>query len=31
MPGAVWRIHVLKTSGPAGLVRFDLVVGKPPR
>jgi hypothetical protein len=29
MPKAVWRIHVLKTGGPAGLVRFDFVVGKP--
>src|SRR5215211_1181223 len=26
MPKAVWRIHLLKTGGPAGLVRFDLVV-----
>jgi hypothetical protein len=30
MPRAVWRIHLLKTGGPAGLVRFDFVVGKPP-
>jgi hypothetical protein len=27
MPKAVWRIHLLKTGGPAGLVRFDFVVG----
>jgi hypothetical protein len=26
MPKAVWRIHLLKTGGPAGLVRFDFVV-----
>jgi hypothetical protein len=31
MPKAVWRIHLLKTGGPAGLVRFDFVVGKPPQ
>jgi len=27
MPRAVWRVHLLKTRGPAGLVRFDFVVG----
>jgi len=27
VPKAVWRIHLLKTGGPAGLVRFDFVVG----
>jgi hypothetical protein len=31
MPKAVWRIHLLKIGGPAGLVRFDFVVGKPPQ
>ena len=31
MPKAVWRIHVLKTGGPAGLVRFDFLVGEPPQ
>jgi hypothetical protein len=31
MPKAVWRVHVLKTGGPAGLVRFDFVVGKAPK
>jgi hypothetical protein len=30
MPKAVWRVHVLKAGGPAGLVRFDFVVGKAP-
>jgi hypothetical protein len=30
MPQAVWRIHLLKTGGHAGLVRFDFVVGTPP-
>lgn len=31
MPKDVWRIHLLKTSGRAGLVRFDFVLGEPPR
>lgn len=31
MPRAAWRVQILKTGGPAGLVRFDFVVGKPPR
>lgn len=31
MPKAVWRIHLFKVGGPAGRVRFDFVVGKPPR
>jgi hypothetical protein len=31
MPKAAWRVHVLKTGGPAGLIRFDFVVGEPPR
>jgi hypothetical protein len=31
MPRATWRIRLVKISGPAGLVRFDFVVGKPPR
>jgi hypothetical protein len=30
MPKAVWRVHLLKAGGPAGLVRFDFVVGKAP-
>jgi hypothetical protein len=28
MPKAVWRIHLVKTGGPAGLVRFEFLVGK---
>jgi hypothetical protein len=31
MPKSIWRIHLLKTGGPAGVVRFDFVVGKPPQ
>jgi hypothetical protein len=31
MPAAVWRVLIVKVGGPAGLVRFDFVVGKPPR
>jgi hypothetical protein len=31
MPRAVWRIHLLKAGGPAGVVRFDFVVGPPLR
>lgn len=31
MPKAVWRVHLLKVGGPAGVARFDFVVGKPPR
>jgi hypothetical protein len=31
MPKARWRVHVLKAGGPAGIVRFDFVVGPPPR
>jgi hypothetical protein len=27
MPKALWRIRLLKTGGPPGLVRFDFVVG----
>jgi hypothetical protein len=30
MPRAVWRILLLKSGGPAGLVRFDFMVGKRP-
>ena len=26
MRKALWRVHLLKTGGPAGLVRFDFVV-----
>lgn len=31
MPKAVWHVRLVKWSGPAGPVRFDLVVGPPPR
>lgn len=31
MPAATWRILLVKVGGPAGRVRFDFVVGKPPR
>jgi hypothetical protein len=31
MPTAKWRILLVKVGGPAGLVRFDFAVGKPPR
>lgn len=31
MPKARWRIHLLKTGGPGGVVRFEFVVGPPPR
>ena len=31
MPAARWRILLVKVGGPASLVRFDFVVGKPPR
>jgi hypothetical protein len=30
MPAAAWHIRLVKVGGPAGLVRFDFVVGKPP-
>jgi hypothetical protein len=30
MPSAVWRLHLVKRSGPAGRVRIDYVVGAPP-
>jgi hypothetical protein len=30
MPRATWHIRLVKVGGPAGLVRFDFVVGKPP-
>jgi hypothetical protein len=30
MPRARWRIHLVKTGGPAGVVRFDFVVRKEP-
>ncbi len=29
MPKSAWRVHLVKAGGPAGLVRFDFVVGKP--
>jgi len=31
MPEATWHFRVIKTSGPAGAVRIDFVVGNPPR
>jgi hypothetical protein len=31
MPRARWRLHLVKTGGPAGFVRFDFVVRKEPR
>jgi hypothetical protein len=31
MPRAAWRVHLRKTAGPAGVVRFDFVVGRPRR
>lgn len=30
LPGAVWRLRLVKESGPAGRVRVDFVVGPPP-
>lgn len=30
MPQGTWRFHVAKSSGPAGAVRVDFVVGQPP-
>jgi hypothetical protein len=30
MPAGRWRLHLVKTSGPAGLIRVDFVVGAPP-
>jgi hypothetical protein len=30
MPKATWRFHVAKSSGPAGEVRVDFVVGPKP-
>jgi hypothetical protein len=30
MPEATWRFRVIKTSGPAGPIRVDFVVGNPP-
>lgn len=30
MPSAVWRLHLVKQSGPAGRVRIDYVVDTPP-
>jgi hypothetical protein len=31
MPEASWRFRVIKTSGPAGPIRVDFVVGNPRR
>jgi hypothetical protein len=31
MPQATWHFRLVKLGGPAGLVRFDYVVGSPPR
>jgi hypothetical protein len=30
MPEAIWRFRVIKTSGTAGPIRVDFVVGNPP-
>lgn len=30
MPRAVWHVRLVKLGGPAGPVRFDLVIGPPP-
>jgi hypothetical protein len=30
MPAALWQMHLVKTSGPAGAIRIDFVVGPPP-
>jgi len=30
MPAARWRITLAKRSGPAGVIRLDFAVGKPP-
>ncbi len=30
MPQGTWRFHVAKSSGPAGVVRIEFVVGQPP-
>ncbi len=30
MPAALWRMHLVKRSGPAGPIRIDFVVGPPP-
>lgn len=30
MPAALWRLHLVKLSGPAGPVRVDYVVAPPP-
>ena len=30
MPEATWRFRVTKTTGPAGPIRVDFVVGNPP-
>jgi hypothetical protein len=30
MPAARWRMHLVKTGGPAGRIRVDFVVGQPP-
>ncbi len=31
MPQATWHFHLVKLSGPAGLIHFDYVVAAPPR
>jgi len=30
MPQATWHVRLAKLAGPAGLVRIDFVVDKPP-
>ena len=31
LPAARWRIRLTKLSGPAGVIRFVFMVGRPPR
>lgn len=30
MPAGRWHVHLVKTSGPAGPIRIDFVIGPPP-
>ena len=30
MPAALWQMHLVKKSGPAGPIRVDFVIGPPP-
>ncbi len=31
MPAAAWQFRLLKAAGPAGAIRLEFVVGRPPR